>query len=131
MTIHFNPFERKMSKEKFKFFKKLARVWEKQPLNVLNMDISLASIIDDFVKSLKRRISVIPENPGSRPGQAPESSHFKYLKILWTPVFGELSRAVSTGVTTFYENIIIGYGLKLLWPSPNSFPRPGSRHRRV
>jgi hypothetical protein len=52
---------------------------------------------DDFVKSLKRRISVIPANPGSGPGQAPESSYFKYLKILWTPV--------STGVTTFYENI--------------------------
>jgi hypothetical protein len=29
-----------------------------------------------------------------------ESSYFKYLKILWTPV--------STGVTTFYENISIG-----------------------
>jgi hypothetical protein len=33
-------------------------------------DISL----DDLVKSLKRRISVIPANPGSGPGQAPESS---------------------------------------------------------
>jgi hypothetical protein len=52
---------------------------------------------DDLVKSLKRRISVIPANPGSGPGQAPESSYFKYFKILWTPVF--------TGVTTFYENI--------------------------
>jgi len=52
---------------------------------------------DDLVKSLKRRISVIPANPGSSPGQAPESSCFKYLKILWTPV--------STGVTIFYENI--------------------------
>jgi hypothetical protein len=60
---------------------------------------------DDLVKSLKRRISVIPANPGSSPGQAPEASYFKYLKILWTPVFGELSRAVSTGVTTFYEFI--------------------------
>ena len=46
---------------------------------------------------MKRRISVIPANPGSGPGQAPESSYFQYLKILWTPV--------STGVTTFYENI--------------------------
>jgi len=54
-------------------------------------------MIDDLVKSLKRRISVIPANPGSGPGQAPESGYFKYLKILWTPV--------STGVTTFYENI--------------------------
>jgi hypothetical protein len=53
--------------------------------------------LDDLVKSLKRRISVIPANPGSGPGQAPESSYFKYLKILWTPV--------STGVTTLYENI--------------------------
>jgi len=50
MPIHFNPFERKMSKEKFKFFKKLERVWERQPLNVLNMDISMASIIDGIVK---------------------------------------------------------------------------------
>jgi len=32
---------------------------------------------DDLVKSLKRRISVIPANPGSGPGQAPESSYFK------------------------------------------------------
>jgi hypothetical protein len=46
---------------------------------------------------LKRCIAVIPANPGSGPGQAPESSYFKYLKILWTPV--------STGVTTFYDNI--------------------------
>ena len=52
---------------------------------------------DDLVKSLKRRIPVIPANPGSGPGQAPESSYFKHLKILWTPV--------STGVTTFYEII--------------------------
>ena len=55
--------------------------------------------IDDLVKSLKRRITVIPTNPGSGPGQAPESSYFKYLKILWTPV--------STGVTTFHEIISI------------------------
>jgi len=51
-------------------------------------------MIDDLVKSLKRRISVIPANPESGPEQAPESSYFKYLKILWTPV--------STEVTTFY-----------------------------
>jgi len=56
--------------------------------------------IDDLVRSLKRRDSVIPANPGSGSGQAPESSYFKYLKILWTPV--------STGVTTFYEIIKIG-----------------------
>jgi len=36
-------------------------------------------------------------NLGSGPGQAPESSYFKYLKILWSPV--------STGVTPFYENL--------------------------
>jgi hypothetical protein len=41
---------------------------------------------DDLVKSLKRRISVIPAKAGIQ--------YFKYLKILWTPV--------STGVTTFY-----------------------------
>jgi len=40
---------------------------------------------------------VIPANTGSGPGQALESSYFKHLKILWTPV--------STGVTTFYETI--------------------------
>ncbi len=61
---------------------------------------SVVSSSDDLVKSLKRRIPVIPANPGSSPGQAPESSYFKYLKILWTPV--------STGVTTFYENINSG-----------------------
>jgi hypothetical protein len=57
-----------------------------------------------LVKSLKRRISVIPANPGSSPGQAPESSYFKYSKILWTPV--------STGVTTFYK--IIKFGMMIL-----------------
>ena len=31
------------------------------------------NIIDDLVKSLKSRFSVIPANPGSGPGQAPES----------------------------------------------------------
>jgi len=73
---------------------------------------------DGVVKSLKRRISVIPANPGSGPGQAPESRVpgenrdpvFEMVPEfsrddVWTPVFGELSRAVSTGVTTFYENI--------------------------
>ena len=108
-----------MSKEKFKFFKKLARVWEKQPLNVLNMDISMASIIDDLVKSPYCPIFVIPAKAGIQLIQA---------------VLSRLGGTAFAGVTaflTFYENIIIGYGLKLLWPSPNSFPRPGSRHRRV
>jgi hypothetical protein len=48
-----------------------------------------------FVKSQIIIEPVIPANPGSGPGQAPESS---YLKMFWTPV--------STGVTTgetFYE----------------------------
>jgi hypothetical protein len=48
--------------------------------------------IDDLVKSLKRRISVIPAKAGIQLSQIPK-------KILWTPV--------STGVTTFYENIFI------------------------
>ena len=65
---------------------------------------------DDLVKSLKRRISVIPANPGSGPGQAPESRvpgenrdpvsrmapGFRRDGV-WTPV--------STGVTTFYDSI--------------------------
>jgi hypothetical protein len=55
---------------------------------------------DELVKSQKVKFPVIPANPGSGPGQAPESSYFKYLKILWTPV--------STGVTTFYEIIKSG-----------------------
>jgi len=74
------------------------------------------SIIDDLANSLKRRITVIPANPGSGPGQAPESSYFKYLKILWTPV--------STGVTTFYEIIIIEQtNSSEISPTP-SFPNP-------
>jgi len=55
------------------------------------------TIDDDLVKSLKRRISVIPANPGSGPGQAPGAGYFKHLEILWTPV--------STGVMTFYDSI--------------------------
>jgi len=47
------------------------------------------TMLDDLVKSLKRRISVIPAKAGIQ--------YFKYLKIFWTPV--------STGVTTFYEII--------------------------
>jgi hypothetical protein len=44
MPIHFNPFERKMSKEKLKFFEKLERVLEGWPASLLNMDSSMASI---------------------------------------------------------------------------------------
>jgi hypothetical protein len=35
---------------------------------------------------------VIPANPGSGPGQAPESS---YLKIFWTPDFAGVTSQVS------------------------------------
>jgi len=48
---------------------------------------------------MRIRFSVIPADPGSGPGQAPESSVFKWLKIIWTPVF--------TGVTTSYEIITL------------------------
>jgi hypothetical protein len=57
--------------------------------------------IDEIVKSQKAGFPVIPANPGSGPGQAPESSYFKYSKILWAPV--------STGVTNFCENIFFDY----------------------
>jgi hypothetical protein len=39
---------------------------------------------DDLVKSRNSIEFVIPANPGSGPGQAPESSHFK---MFWTPAF--------------------------------------------
>jgi hypothetical protein len=45
MPIHFNPSERKMSKEKLKFLEKLERVWEGWPASLLDIDISMASII--------------------------------------------------------------------------------------
>ena len=57
---------------------------------------------DDLVKSRNSIEFVIPANPGSSPGQAPESSYFK---MFWTPAFA--------GVTlqeTFYE--IIKFGVK-------------------
>ena len=44
---------------------------------------------EGLMNSVKRNISVIPANPESDPGQAPESSYFKHLKILWTPVLPE------------------------------------------
>jgi hypothetical protein len=56
--------------------------------------------------SRKTPFFVIPANPGSGPGQAPESSLFRDLQNLWTPV--TLSRRKpGTGVTTFYEPIKI------------------------
>jgi len=62
--------------------------------------------LDDIVKSLKRRIPVIRANAGSGPGQAPESSRggSRTAPTLWTPV--------STGVTSFCENIKIDEGGK-------------------
>ena len=51
---------------------------------------------NELVRSRETAFPVIPADPGTGPGQAPESSIFKSLLILWTPVF--------TGVTTFYEN---------------------------
>ena len=63
--------------------------------------------LDEFVKSRKSPFSVIPSNPGSGPGQAPESSLFIDLQNTWTPV--TLSRRKpGTGVTTFYEAIKLG-----------------------
>jgi len=52
---------------------------------------------DELVKSRNSIEFVIPANPGSSPGQAPESCYFK---MFWTPAFA--------GVTlqeTFYEII--------------------------
>jgi len=80
--------------------------------SIKNQNYKSKSKIGDLVKSLKRRISVIPANPGSGPGQAPESRvpgenrdpdfemapDFRRDDV-WTPV--------TTGVTTFYENINI------------------------
>jgi hypothetical protein len=39
---------------------------------------------DELVKSRNSIEFVIPANPGSSPGQAPESSYFK---MFWTPAF--------------------------------------------
>ena len=64
---------------------------------------------DELVKSLISKESVIPANPGSGPGQAPESSNSKKF---WTPAF--------TGVTLvapFYEiinNTIESLGIERL-----------------
>jgi hypothetical protein len=55
--------------------------------------VSGFSTVDGLLRSLKRRISVIPEKAGIQ--------LFQDLKILWTPV--------STGVTTFYDPITVGF----------------------
>jgi len=58
--------------------------------------------LDDFVKSRKTPFFVIPAEvlrqvQDREPIERPESSRFKWLQMVWTPVF--------TGVTTFYEFI--------------------------
>ena len=55
------------------------------------------AMFDEFVESPITSFLVIPANPGSVPGQAPESRFFEHLQNVWTPVF--------TGVTTFYKPI--------------------------
>jgi hypothetical protein len=50
------------------------------------------------------RFPVIPANPGSGPGQAPESSYFK---TFWTPAFAGV-----TVFLTFYETIKLGVALQ-------------------
>ena len=51
------------------------------------------AIIDGLVKSLKRPFSVIPAQAGIQ--------YFHVVRILWIPVF--------TGMTTFYDSIIIEF----------------------
>jgi len=52
------------------------------------------SKFDELARGPKAIFSVIPANPGSGPGQAPESTLSKELTNAWTPFFN--------GVTTFY-----------------------------
>ena len=54
------------------------------------------AIIDGLVKSLKVRFFVIPVQAGIQ--------CFQVVRIIWIPVF--------TGMTTFYDSIIIGFQLK-------------------
>jgi hypothetical protein len=53
--------------------------------------------LDELAKSRNSIEFVIPANPGSGPGQAPESSYFK---MFWTPAFAGVTLQV-----TFYEII--------------------------
>jgi len=60
-------------------------------------------IFDDFVKSRKTPFFVIPAEVLRHAQdreliERPESSLFKWVQMVWTPVF--------TGVTTFYMGII-------------------------
>ena len=58
---------------------------------------------------------VIPANPGSGPGQAPESRFFEHLQNVWTPV--TLSRRKpGTGVTTFCEAVKIKHPVEPVDP---------------
>jgi hypothetical protein len=61
------------------------------------------TILDGLTKSPFRPGFVIPAPYQVRGKLQPESSVFNQLKILWTPVF--------TGVTTFYEFIILDFAL--------------------
>jgi hypothetical protein len=85
---------------------------EKKIIQVLfSIFLSFLLNIDAFAKSLNPIEFVILANPGSGPGQAPESSYFKKF---WTPAF--------TGVTpqeTFYEPINID---PLTFEKYRSFP---------
>jgi hypothetical protein len=65
------------------------KVRAKARSNPRTLSKSGISLIDGFVKSKKMASSVIPANPGSGPGQAPESRN---KKPFWTPAFA--------GVTT-------------------------------
>jgi hypothetical protein len=52
---------------------------------------------DGFVKSQEMAFPVIPANPGSGPGQAPESRKNKHF---WTPAFAGV-----TALMSFYETV--------------------------
>jgi len=56
---------------------------------------------DGLVRSAKASFSAIPANPGSGPGQAPES---RKNKQFWTPAFAGV-----TVLMTFYEAINFAY----------------------
>jgi hypothetical protein len=63
---------------------------------------------NELAKSLKMLFSVIPANPGSGPGQAPESSVYRPLESPWTP-----ASAGATTRETFYEAVIIVWNKKI------------------
>jgi hypothetical protein len=54
------------------------------PRGSLTWTVFILAKDDDLVKSRNPIKFVIPANPGSGPGQAPESSYFK---MFWTPAF--------------------------------------------